>query len=332
MKYYIIAETREKHDNLLNTTTIYNDYVSKKSMDDFADACCKLGYDCVFLGGLDSLYEYSKKNPDLKDVIFINYNYGFPAQYKRGQTPMLLEMLKANYSGADPLTSLVVNDKSFSKKIVKGKVNTPKSVLLFYNEEVEVVELNPLHYPVVVKPNAEGSSLGVADDSFCVDATAAIHKAKDLLVNYSSVLVEEYIEGFEVTVWIIGNKDNYKLIQPLVISTNGKYYFEAKIFTAIDKANHIRNYSLPENIFPNNLVKEIICNSKIVFEELGMRDYGRIDFRIFNNEIYFIEANALPIFSKTSEIGEITRLCNLPYKNICKMMIETVNSRLNVQN
>lgn len=328
MKYYVLAEVREDHKNLLNTESIYNDYVSKKSMNDIVSACCQNGYDCEFLGGIDELKKLIEKNQDISKYIFINYNYGYPAQFKRGQSPILLEMINAKYSGSDPLTSLIVNDKSFSKKVIKDKINVPKSLILFSEQDLNNVDINSLRFPVVIKPNTEGSSLGIDEDSYCEDEKAAVNKAISLLKNFSPILVEEYISGFEVTVWIIGNKGNYKLIQPLIISSDNKFYFENKIFTVNDKANHLRNYSLPNSVLPNCIIEKVINDSKVAFEELGMRDYGRIDFRICNNEVYFIEANALPIFSKTSEIGEISKLCKIDYNDICKKMIETINERL----
>lgn len=328
MKYYLVAEVREDHKSLLKDNKVYNDYVSRKSMLELAEACCRRGYNCEFIGGMEALLKIKNTNSNLEDCIFINYNYGYPSQFKRGQSPILLEMMHAKYSGSDPLTSLLVNDKSFSKKLLNNVVNSPKSILVLSKKDVEKLTEDYLRFPIVIKPNAEGSSLGIDSDSLCFDIESAKLKLLSMLNTYEQILVEEYIEGYEVTVWIIGNKNNYELIQPLVVSTNETYYFEKKIFTLDDKANHIRNYSLPNKILPSVIINKLIETSKIVFEELGMRDYGRIDYRINNNEIFFIEANALPIFSKTSEIGEICNMCQLDYDEICEKMVRTIERRL----
>ena len=76
------------------------------------------------------------------------------------------------------------------------------------------------------------------------------------------------------------------------------------------------------------MINQIKHLSETIFTELGLRDYARFDFRIFDNNIYFIEANALPIFSKSSEIGKISQLYKIPYENICKLLVETINDRL----
>lgn len=328
MKYYIVAEVREDHKNLSDKDSVYNDYVSRKSMLDFAEACRKNGYDCKFIGGMDSLLEIKRSEKDLSECIFINYNYGYPSNFKRAQSPILLETMRAKYSGSDPLTSLLVNDKAFSKKILSNIVKTPKSILVLCDDDINSIEIDSLKLPIVVKPNSEGSSLGIDTDSFCSTYETAKNKAKSLINTYDQILIEEYIEGFEVTVWIIGNKNKYELVQPLIVSTNGIYYFENKIFTMNDKANRIRSYSLPNSVLSTTLINELIQKSIEIFEELGIRDYGRIDFRIFNNDIYFIEANALPIFSQTSEIGKICEMCNITYDSICKKMITAIEGRL----
>ena len=312
MKYYIVAEVREDHENLSDKDSVYNDYVSRKSMLDFAEACKKNGYDCKFIGGMDSLLEIKRSGKDLSECIFINYNYGYPSKFKRAQSPILLETMRAKYSGSDPLTSLLVNDKAFSKKILSNIVKSPKSILVLCDDDINNIGIDSLKLPIVVKPNSEGSSLGIDTDSFCLTYETAKNKAKSLINTFDQILIE----------------NKYELVQPLIISTNGVYYFENKIFTMNDKANRIRSYSLPNSVLSTTLINELIEKSMKIFEELGIRDYGRIDFRIFNNDIYFIEANALPIFSQTSEIGKICEMCNITYDSICKKMITTIEERL----
>ena len=73
-------------------------------------------------------------------------------------------------------------------------------MLLFTEKDVNTVTLDVLNYPVIVKPNSEGSSLGIDEDSYCNSEILAKDKALDLLKIFSPILIEEYIPGFEVTV------------------------------------------------------------------------------------------------------------------------------------
>lgn len=330
MKFYIVAELRESYPTLIEGVNIYNDYVSRKSMYDLATGICNIGYDCEYLGGMKELFQMYQNKSYSDDMIFINYNYGYPAQYKRVQSPALLELMNAKYSGADPFSALLINDKAFCKKILTGLHVKTASGYLFCNihDIFDFFSKPNLNLPVVVKPNLEGSSLGIDDECFCVTYDAAQKKAKKLINYFYQVLIEEYIEGYECTVWMIGNKNYFPFIKPLIISNNHKYYFENKIFTLNDKANHNKSYDLPENILPSHIVEELRKEAKNIFCELGLRDYGRIDFRIKNNKIYFIEANALPIFSKSSEIGAIMNLYSLSYEDICSVLIDVLTKRL----
>lgn len=333
MKYSILAEMREDYPSLMNGTRVYNDYVSEKSMMDFCKAINSLGFECTIFGGIKALFSAYQNHVDISDTIFINYNYGLPAPYKRTQCPTLLELMGAKYSGADPFVSLLVNDKEYTKRILKtAGIRSPSSILVNHPENI-LYKLSKakLTVPLVVKPNCEGSSLGIEDENLCNNYTAAAEIAGRLLSQYHEVLIEQYISGYECTVWVIGNPGDFRLVAPLLISENGNYYFNHKIFTMQDKANRIREYSLPDEYIGVRRTKEIKCISEKIFIELGLRDYARIDFRISNDHIFFIEANALPIFSQTSEIGKITHLYSIPYEKICELVIDAVTSRLMAQ-
>lgn len=330
MNYSILAEVREDYPSLMGGTTAYNDYVSKKSMLDFCEAVNSLGFECTFFGGMKALFSIYQSRTDISDTIFINYNYGLPAPYKRTQCPTLLELMGAKYSGSDPFVALLVNDKEYTKRVLRAAgICAPSSILVNRSENVQYkLSKANLSLPLVVKPNSEGSSLGITTDSLCNDFTAAAKTANKLLPLYREVLIEQYIAGYECTVWIIGNPGDFRLVAPLLISEKGNYYFEHRIFTMQDKATRIREYLLPDEILGADRVKEIKQISEKIFLELGLRDYARIDFRISNDHIFFIEANALPIFSQTSEIGKITQLYNISYKKICELVIDTVTTRL----
>lgn len=329
INYYILAELREDHKSLYDDGKVYNDYVSKQSMMDLAATISELGYNCSYIGGIPKLIDMFNSGYDCSDCLFINYNYGLPRQFKRGQSPIILEMMNAKYSGSDPFVSLLVNDKYCSKRIVeKSGIYVPKSKLISKKSDIENINEPWVKFPLVVKPNTEGSSLGIDKKSLCYTYEDVRNKCEELLLAYGSALIEEYIQGYEITVWIIGNKNNYELIAPLSISIDDNYFFESKIITMNDKANRVRNYSLSKKLFSSNHYNNILKTSKKIFESLEMRDYGRIDFRFDGTQLFFIEANALPIFSKTSEIGQISRLYGISYKDICQKLINAINARL----
>lgn len=330
MKYSILAEVREDYPSLIDGGRVYNDYVSKKSMLDFCEALNNLGFYCTYFGGMKELFNAYQNHLDISDTIFINYNYGLPAPYKRTQCPTLLELMKARYSGADPFVALLVNDKEYTKRLLRSVgISVPSGILVTCSKDLQkrLCEAE-IPLPVVVKPNCEGSSLGITSDNLCNAYDTAEALVYKLLPQYNEVIIEQYIAGYECTVWVIGNTGDFRLIAPLLVSEKGNYFFEHKIFTMQDKANRVREYSLPHKILGTNFTSQLKQITETIFSELGLRDYARLDFRITKNNIYFIEANALPIFSQTSEIGIISQLYGLSYEDICKLVIDSINARL----
>lgn len=330
MEYRILAEFRENYPSLIRGTSVYNDYVSRKSMMDLCEAINRIGFKCTYFGGMRELLSAYREHTDISNNIFINYNYGLPAPFKRTQCPTLLELMNAKYSGADPFVSLLVNDKEFSKKVLRSEhILSPPSILIFSAENLyKKIELSKIQPPLVVKPNCEGSSLGITPENLCESYNDAVSVAKKLLPKFHEIIIEQYIAGYECTVWLVGNPHRFLLVAPLLISDGDKYYFDRRIFTIQDKANHIRQYHRPEKVLGTDRVLEIKQIAERIFEELGLRDYARIDFRITEDSIYFIEANALPIFSRTSEIGCIMQLYNTSYDDICRLIVDAINSRL----
>lgn len=98
---------------------------------DLSNTLKERGYDCVFLGGTKALYRSYVEKEKFDDTIFINYNYGLPTQFKRAQSPVLLELMNVKYSGSNPFTSLLVNDKEFTKKYFIQKILIRQTVYWF---------------------------------------------------------------------------------------------------------------------------------------------------------------------------------------------------------
>lgn len=326
-KFYVTAEFREDYPNDTELAKNFNDHIKKESIDCLVSTINKLGYECKFYGGINSLL---KINTFEQNIIFINYNYGKTEQHKRAQAPLLLEMANVKYSGSDPFVSLLVNDKAFTNKILTASDITTPQHILYYKNSVLPKEIQ---FPVIVKPNASSSSLGITQNSIAYnyeELSQILNKQK----KYLPLIIENYISGYEITVWIIGNKDRFSLVAPLLISKKEKEFFMKKdVFTFEDKANHQRFFHNPYNILSKELVSKVCEIAKRCFTILNMRDYGRLDFRVDESgNIFFLEANALPGFSMSTDIGYVCQFYDYKYEDICSKLIETVLSRFNDQN
>src|SRR5262249_54251045 len=145
-----------------------------------------------------------------------------------------------------------------------------------------------------VKPAYEGSSKGIRSKSL-VDSTAgAASLAFELARDYrQSILVEEYVDGDEVTVGLVGNGHEVEVIglmrihpkvtdDRLIYSIESKRDWDARIV-----------YEIPARL-PSDVADRVTLAARRAFLELGCRDVARIDFRVRDGVPYFLEANPLP--------------------------------------
>ena len=328
MKYYIVCDYREKFANYLDTQQIYNDHYKKSNIDNIMLTLKSLGYDCEYFGGVEELIAAINLKKCYSNCVFLNFNDGLTQIHKRGQTPILLEMLTPFYSGADAFSSLLVSDKYCTKLVIKNclpEIKVPDSILIFANDNWTPYNFN-IKYPVIVKPNNEGSSIGINSNSICYNETELLHQI-DTIKNFNNILIEEYIEGFEFTVFIVGNNEAI-INQPLAMSLRNKFYFEKEVFDAEVKFRHERQYASPKILLSLDNINRLKSISKKIFDTLRLRDYARLDFRYSNNEFYFIEANTVPAIGPASDVGEVCKLLNISFANFMKILIETVNARL----
>jgi lysine 2,3-aminomutase len=233
-----------------------------------------------------------------------NYNFvfnmaeGLNTGARESQVPAILDMLGIPYTGSGVLTQAVTLDKTRTKEILSyNGVPTPSYQL--FNHWDEKVSPN-LSFPVIVKPNAEGSSKGIRNNSLVKDEKELRKMVKFVISTYKQpALAEEYLEGREFTVSILGN--NPARVLPIVEITFD--YLPAGI-------NKFDSYEVKwywDN--PTNPVDPVVCPAKIdeelrkkiedvalrAYNSLGIVDLCRMDMRLDSNGVpNVIDVNALP--------------------------------------
>jgi D-alanine-D-alanine ligase len=203
---------------------------------------------------------------------------------ENGTIQGFLDALGVKYTGSGPLSSAICMDKNISKVIAeKNNILTPKWKI--YNK---IIDNDKFNYPVIVKPNGQGSTVGLR----------IVHKKEELIpaLNYafnydSSVLVEEYIKGRELTVMVLDGKA-YPVCE--IIPSHELYDFECK-YTA-----GMSNYICPAKL-GSDLTKYIQKASEDLFNLLKCQNYSRTDFLMDDqNRFWFLEMNTLPGMTDTS--------------------------------
>ncbi len=191
-----------------------------------------------------------------------------------GKVQTYLEELGVKYTGSGPKSCEITFDKLETKKIFqKLGIKTPRT----YNDNLE--------FPCVLKPRRGGSSIGT---KICF--------RKDECVRNGNWIVEEYIDGREISVSVVELYSEIVVLPILeIIPTHTFYDYESKYSK--------RGAKLIAPAALTNQQKENIENScKKVFSYLNMHDYARIDGIISRGEVYFLEVNAIPGMTKLSDL------------------------------
>ena len=153
----------------------------------------------------------------------------------RNRTALISAISEAygmNYFGADTYSYIVGQDKSLAKQIARDfQINSPASVLVHSTDRLHLIDL--LSPPVVVKPNLQGSSIGIGNRNLCSTHSEASSVTVELLNRFNQpVLVESFVEGMEATVTIFGCSDKIHLFEAIEISDpTGKIDFSKTIWS-----------------------------------------------------------------------------------------------------
>ena len=147
------------------------------------------------------------------DLIF-NLAEALVGAGREAQAPALFEWLQWRYVGSDAVTLAIAHDKWHTKRILLADgIPTPAARLV---QQPDVVDVAGLHYPLIVKPVAEGSGKGIRDEDVVESAAALKAAVRRKLARYQQpVIVEEFLPGRELTAALIGNTGDWEVL-PLV--------------------------------------------------------------------------------------------------------------------
>ena len=238
----------------------------------------------------------------------------------------MCDLLGLKYSGGGTFETALTSNKYYSCLAVeRNHLLTPKNYLISDNRDLSIV----MKGKYIIKPNSEGSSIGIDDTSVSDDLNVVKKKAKDLLSMFSEVLIEEYIPGYDVTCFVVGNEKT-TLNEPLLITHHNKLIFSDEVMGYMDHVNQTRRFISCKDILTTRIIKdirEISCKIKRLFNIL---DFCRIDYRVTKNgEIYFLEINTVPAISSQSQVGIICKNLHISFDDFINMLISTITERFN---
>jgi len=267
------------------------------------------------------------------DIIF-NTAEGRRGRSREAFYPALFEELGFPYTGSDAYVMTVTLDKWMTKLVLGAQgMDTPRARLVVPDDMQRGRDIGMLGlaFPVIVKPNYEGSSKGIGDDAVARDARALLDMLPRALRKYpAGVLVEEFIPGTDVTVpFVEGVGDDGGVLMPVdyVIEPGARTRFN--IYDYRLKSSEAARVSVR---CPPDLQRDVVARlrslTKSVVRSLGIRDLARVDFRLGEDgRIYLLEVNALPSLEPGSSTFSAAAREGLDYEATLRAIVTSAAQR-----
>lgn len=246
-----------------------------------------------------------------------------------GNIAGMLEIIGVSYVGCKTLSSAICMDKVITKKLLE-KANISVAKYMFIKKlndnfywvqdnydyvllDKEILDLSVstiLNYPVVVKPSRSGSSVGVSVANDYLELENAINEAS---IYDEKILIEEFIDGKELEVAVLGNNDltvsNIGNIIPdeIVYSYNSKYKGNSKTVVL---------NTIEENL--ESKIKNIVLTTYKVLDCNGL---ARVDMFLIGNEVLVNEVNTMPGFTSISMYPKLMESINISYTDLIDRLI-----------
>lgn len=308
-----------------------------ESYEHIAQALRDVGYDAYTLNILDDynkfLQDYKQNSPD---VIFNMVEIYKDRAYLEMSFACFLELMKVPYTGAPPLTLGTCIRKIKAKSIFKAfNINTPKFRIVKKVEDCENLDLS---YPVIVKPSMEDASIGIEDESVVNDYESLIKRVEHVLDRFKQdVLLEEFINGRELNVAVLGDKNPKVLPISEIDFTNMPSHLNKIVsYQAKWDPLHIAYHTtLPicPSVLPEEVEKKAKDLALSAFQALGGRDYARVDIRLSKkNELFVLEVNPNPDLTEDAGFMRSARVAGYSYKRALKKIVDLAVARMNREN
>jgi D-alanine-D-alanine ligase len=291
------------------------EYDPPETIDAIATAIESLGYEVV---RLEANSELPQRLVEAKVDLVFNIAEGLSGRNREAQVPALCELVGVPYTGSDSATLALALDKSLAKRILRQHgILTPEFQVMETGREKLNLALQQ-KFPLIVKPNAEGSSKGVSSTGVVDDEAGLRTQVKEIIDRYRQpALIEEYISGREFTVGLLGDK-RPRVLPPMEIcfkdASKSRPIYDYEIKQEWEK--HVF-YECPAKLAPAEL-RLVERAARETFIALDCRDVARIDLRMSaQGQVYVLEVNPLPgLTPDYSDLVLICRAAGIDYRTL----------------
>ena len=281
------------------------------------DALVELGHDVETIEvGPNLLNKIEDAHPDA----MFNIASGYNSKKQQSNVVAMLELTDIPFTGSGTKTHVLAMYKDIAKVLLRAKgIPTPRFMVFHSAKELDLLPCDKeLPIPVIVKPSAEGSSIGIHSDS----VTFSVERVRQLVLGLFKtvgppVIVEEFVPGREFTVALVGYPEPTVLpIEEILFNEEVFYTYEVK---AADNVTTV----CPAEI-PLGLACDIQYMAVEAFGTIGCRDIARVDLRVSEEGFpYVLEINTLPgLTPGYSEVPRIAEKANIGYAKLIGLILD----------
>lgn len=299
-----------------------------KAERDVRNTLIKLGHEVIPLGIHDDIEPFIKIVKEQKPDLVFNMSEAFSG--KRNFEPnltALMELVGVPFTGAGPMSLQICKDKGLTKSILGyHEISTPKFLVAKKSRPFPLSALRKFPFPAFIKPLQLESSEGIAQMSYATNEKEALARVRYIHDKLGvDAIVEEFIDGREVYVSILGNDKLsvfptrelfFKQIpdnEPKFATYKSKWDHEYRKKWGID-SGWVDELSEPMQKKLNDVCKKI-------YRLLNIQGFGRIDLRIRGEEIYFIEANPNPSIAKKEDYALSANKAGVEYDELISRIV-----------
>ncbi len=247
----------------------------------------------------------------------------------------LLNLLGLRYTGSSPAGLLLAGDKSLTKKILRlHDIRTPEFATLYRGA---IDWAGDLQFPVIVKPPQEDASIGITSSSLVYDLKELFGKIDELQSEFQApVLVEEFVDGREFYVGVLGNVNPEALPvieldfsalpagRPRIASWEAKW--------GADGQGAGEEFAGTKSVFPDGVAEDLVKRMQAIaiecFQALRLRDYARIDLRVTpGGDVYVIEVNPNCYLERESEFARAAERAGHTYEELISRIVDLAAAR-----
>ena len=281
---------------------------------DKSDWLAHIGSDSISMDRNDfsvPLADGSKLNFDVACIMI----HGTPGE--DGKLQGYLDMLQIPYTTGGVLNMATTFNKKYTTRLLENwGFKVAKSIVLHDPAQVDVSSISQtLKFPLFVKPNEGGSSLGV---SKVFEAKELPDAVANSFSTGSSVIIEEFIEGKEYTCGVMGEKTGFRALHITEIALEKEFFDYAAKYT-YDRTEEITPARLPEHLY-----KKCQQISEDIFEKFECRGVVRIDYILHGEEFYVIEINTVPGMTEYSLVPQQAAAMGISKTELITRIIENV--------